>query len=264
MMNSLKITIIRWTNFSLKEKADRDYLKELSISDLSKAVQMKYSKICPIYFLNQAEKISFDVLKNVYQNISDYLIHKNCKYFERASAEEILALIRANPFSLQSIPDHLITQQYVYHYLGLMIANERDEYIDQYVKIPMRFRDQNFYESYCIVNGYNYMLIPPEKFDTYVSEKLIRYTIATQKSYVGFLHLAHALSIRNYQVPEDIWRQLCYHHFAARVYVPKELKTEQFFDKLMAMEGFHFSMFEPEMTDAQLITCLEEQPGYRQ
>lgn len=49
--------------FLLKEKADRDYLKELSISDLSKAVQMKYSKICPIYFLNQAEKISFDVLK---------------------------------------------------------------------------------------------------------------------------------------------------------------------------------------------------------
>ena len=47
--------------FLLKEKADRDYLKELSISDLSKAVQMKYSKICPIYFLNQAEKISFDV-----------------------------------------------------------------------------------------------------------------------------------------------------------------------------------------------------------
>lgn len=163
--------------FLLKEKADRDYLKELSISDLSKAVQMKYSKICPIYFLNQAEKISFDVLKNVYQSIPDYLIPKNCKYFERASAEEILALIRANPFSLQSIPDHLITQQYVYHYLGLMIANERDEYIDQYVKIPMRFRDQNFYESYCIVNGYNYMLIPPEKFDTYVSEKLIRYTI---------------------------------------------------------------------------------------
>lgn len=81
-----------------------------------------------------------------------------------------------------------------------MIANERDEYIDQYVKIPIRFRDQNFYESYCIVNGYNYMLIPPEKFDTYVSEKLIRYTIATQKSYVGFLHLAHALSIRNYPV----------------------------------------------------------------
>lgn len=137
--------------FLLKEKADRDYLKELSISDLSKAVQMKYSKICPIYFLNQAEKISFDVLKNVYQSIPDYLIPKNCKYFERASAEEILALIRANPFSLQSIPDHLITQQYVYHYLGLMIANERDEYIDQYVKIPMRFRDQNFYESYCIV-----------------------------------------------------------------------------------------------------------------
>ena len=145
--------------FLLKEKADRDYLKELSISDLSKDVQMKYSKICPIYFLNQAEKISFDVLKNVYQSIPDYLIPKNCKYFERASAEEILALIRANPFSLQSIPDHLITQQYVYHYLGLMIANERDEYIDQYVKIPIRFRDQNFYESYCIVNGYNYMLI---------------------------------------------------------------------------------------------------------
>lgn len=182
--------------FLLKEKADRDYLKELSISDLSKAVQMKYSKICPIYFLNQAEKISFDVLKNVYQSIPDYLIPKNCKYFERASAEEILALIRANPFSLQSIPDHLITQQYVYHYLGLMIANERDEYIDQYV-------------------------------------------------------------IRNYQVPEDIWLQLCYHHFACMVYVPKELKTEQFFDKLMAMEGFHFSMFEPEMTDVQLITCLE-------
>lgn len=181
--------------FLLKEKADRDYLKELSISDLSKAVQMKYSKICPIYFLNQAEKISFDVLKNVYQSIPDYLIPKNCKYFERASAEEILALIRANPFSLQSIPDHLITQQYVYHYLGLMIANERDEYIDQYVKIPMRFRDQNFYESYCIVNGYNYMLVPPEKFDTYVSEKLIRYTIATQKSYVGFLHLAHAIMV---------------------------------------------------------------------
>lgn len=243
--------------FLLKEKADRDYLKELSISDLSKAVQMKYSKICPIYFLNQAEKISFDVLNNVYQNIPDYLIPKNCKYFERASAEEILALIRANPFSLQSIPDHLITKQYVYHYLGLMIANERDEYIDQYVKIPMRFRDQNFYESYCIVNGYNYMLVPPEKFDTYVSEKLIRYTITTQKSYVGFLHLAHALSIRNYQVPEDIWLQLCYHHFACMVYVPKELKTEQFFDKLMAMEGFHFSIFEPEMTDAQLITCLE-------
>ena len=182
--------------FLLKEKADRDYLKELSINDLSKAVQMKYSKICPIYFLNQAEKISFDVLKNVYQNIPDYLIPKNCKYFERASSEEILALIRANPFSLQSIPDHLITQQYVYHYLGLMIANERDEYID-------------------------------------------------------------ALSIRNYQVPEDIWLQLCYHHFACMVYVPKELKTEQFFDKLMAMEGFHFSMFEPEMTDAQLIICLE-------
>lgn len=199
--------------FLLKEKADRDYLKELSISDLSKAVQMKYSKICPIYFLNQAEKISFDVLKNVYQSIPDYLIPKNCKYFERASAEEIWALIRANPFSLQSIPDHLITQQYVYHYLGLMIANER--------------------------------------------EKLIRYTIATQKSYVGFLHLAHALSIRNYPVPEDIWLQLCYHHFACMDYVPKDLKTEQFFEKLMAMEGFHFSMFEPEMTDVQLITCLE-------
>lgn len=180
--------------FLLKEKADRDYLKELSISDLSKAVQMKYSKICPIYFLNQAEKISFDVLKNVYQSIPDYLIPKNCKYFERASAEEILALIRANPFSLQSIPDHLITQQYVYHYLGLMIANERD---------------------------------------------------------------AHALSIRNYPVPEDIWLQLCYHHFACMDYVPKDLKTEQFFEKLMAMEGFHFSMFEPEMTDVQLITCLE-------
>lgn len=128
--------------FLLKEKADRDYLKELSISDLSKAVQMKYSKICPIYF-------------------------------------------------------------------------------------------------------------------TYVSEKLIRYTIATQKSYVGFLHLAHALSIRNYPVPEDIWLQLCYHHFACMDYVPKDLKTEQFFEKLMAMEGFHFSMFEPEMTDVQLITCLE-------
>ena len=40
-------------------------------------------------------------------------------------------------------------------------------------------------------------------------------------------------------------------------YVPKDLKTEQFFEKLMAMEGFHFSMFEPEMTDVQLITCLE-------
>lgn len=67
----------------------------------------------------------------------------------------------------------------------------------------------------------------------------------------------YALSIRNYPVPEDIWLQLCYHHFACMDYVPKDLKTEQFFEKLMAMEGFHFSMFEPEMTDAQLITCLE-------
>lgn len=243
--------------FLLNEKVDSDYFKELSVNDLSESVQMKYANICPIYFLNQAEKISFDVLKTVYQNLTDYLIPKNCKYFQRFSSDELLDLIYANPFSLQSIPDNLITEQHIYHYLRLMITDGRDEYIDQYVKIPMRFRDQNFYESYCIVNGYNYLLIPPEKFDTYVSEKLIRYTIATQKSYVGFLHLAHALSIRNYQVPEDIWLQLCYHHFACMDYVPKELKTEQFFKQLMAMEGFHFTMCEPEMTDEQIITCLK-------
>lgn len=257
--------------FLLKEKADRDYLKELSISDLSKAVQMKYSKICPIYFLNQAEKISFDVLKNVYQSIPDYLIPKNCKYFERASAEEILALIRANPFSLQSIPDHLITQQYVYHYLGLMegfhfsmfepemtdvqliTCLENSRHIDSdKIKKARKVWTPELLEAIAANCTYPLKIIPKK----YVTLELAK---------IGLKNERHYLS----DVPKDyLSKELCiyayiHHPFRTMEVIPDEFKTPDFYAEIIKHGEFYPKDIPNEyLTEEALIQYVSSKKCY--
>ena len=244
--------------FLLNEEAKADYLKLLSMEDLSPAVQMKYAEYCPMYFLNSNDPLPYDLITAVYKNLADYMIPKNMECFRKFSEDELLHLLEINPFSLNSIPEERMTDKLVWKYLTLMIQEKRDEYIDQHVHIPERFRTKSFYESYCIVNGYNYLLIPEEKFTAYVSEPLIQTSICIQQSFIGFYHIAHTLSIRKYPVSEDIWLQLCYHHFACIDFIPEGFKTEEFFDKLLAMPGFHFNIAEPEMNDKQLALCIEK------
>lgn len=106
---------------------------------------------------------------------------------------------------------------------------DKGEYIDRITRIPERVRTKTFWKYLCIADGYYYSICPYKEIFT---EEIIHTTLENAQSYVSTYWLYE--SIPDELKTEEISLKCCRKHFGCIEYLPKELKNDAFYEKILA------------------------------
>lgn len=249
-------------DFLSQNEPKRKYLDHIPIQKMCQENQMKYAKTFPDYIIDDYNdgntEISEEILEQAYV-VYEYP-EKGDPYLNSLSNDKLESMILKNPYLFDALEN--ITKETVRAYLMSILINQKHACIGycngrMSPQIPDKFKDFIYYRCYCISEGFNFRFIPEDKFAEYVDLEFINHAISQQTSFTGPLHIAETLAKRNFDVPMKVWERLCYLHFSAIEYVPKKYKTPRFFDNLMEMPDYHYSILVPEMSDAQIIETLK-------
>lgn len=161
--------------------------------------------------------------------------------FRDFTTDEIIEIVKEKPASMSGIPTELITGNIVYSFLEAMVKQNLPYLYGAFCNIPDEFKDKIYWQSMCMVNGYNYSGIPDEKKEEYISSKLIHYTLDNQNSFIGTMWLYEYIPEKF--KTEEISIKCIRKHFGCVNYLPASLNNEAFLEKLVMDESENGGQF---------------------
>ena len=174
------------------------------------------------------------LLKYSYQAPMLGYMRQDLAEFKNFSAEEIAEIVRERPAAMSSVPTELITGDIIYHFLEGLVKQNIPYLYGAFSNIPKEYKDKMYWQSLCMVNGYNYSGIPEEKREEYISAKLINYTLEHEESFVGTLWMYEYIPEKF--KTEELSIRFVRKHFGCLSYLPTNLKNDNFYKKLIAEE----------------------------
>lgn len=154
--------------------------------------------------------------------------------FKDFTSEEIAEIVKERPESMSGVPTELITGSIVYSFCEGLVRQNLPYLYGAFHNIPDEYKDKLYWQSLCMVHGYNYSGIPKEKREEYISQKLIEYTLKHAENYISTLWMYHYLP-EKYKT-EELSIRCIMKHFRCISYLPNSLKNDTFYKKLIAQE----------------------------
>ena len=181
-------------------------------------------------------------------------------FLDNCSDEEVYELIDTNPDIIHLLPTERYTKEILYFYLERMVKRNLEPIICNWAssKVPEELKDKVDWRSLCMVSGYCYSLVPEEKRDEYITQKIFDYTLAHNEEYVHYVWMARFLPEK--LKTEDNMLKLIEQHPHAAEYLPKNLQNDNFYDKARKanpkfVEHIDFTSINPETLEKCLSEC---------
>lgn len=204
------------------------------------------------------ENMSFETKLEFAKTKESWTIPKG--FFDDCSDEEVCELLDANPDTIYVLPTERFTREILYFYLERMVKRKLKPIVCNYAssKVPEELKDKIYWRSICMVSGYCYSLVPKDKREEYITQKIFDYTMAHDDSYVGFVWMAQFIPV-HLKTAENFKRLVGKHPYAAG-YLPKDLQNDEFYKELRKIEPrfiehIDFSTISSEVLEECLLAC---------
>lgn len=191
------------------------------------------------FYINEINKPARSVekeflLRYSYQTPMLGYMRQDFAEFKNFSGKEIAEIVRERPAAMSGVPTELITGDIVYHFLEGLVKQNLPYLYGTFSNIPEEYKDKIYWQSLCMVNGYNYSGIPEEKREEYITAKLINYTLEHEESFVGTLWMYEYIPEKF--KTEELSIRFIRKHFGCLSYLPTNLKNDNFYKKLIDEE----------------------------
>lgn len=174
-----------------------------------------------------------DILLSLKTDFLEYGMRKKTLHDLKLTTEEFFSIMKIRPEIVGILDQGDVTDEMVRVLIHYIVKNNLSMTLGYPHSIPKtkEIMPASFYKGLCMVDGYNYRLIPKSLVDSVVSEKLIWYTLNHAKSYVGTVHMYEAIPERF--KTREISLACCCKHFGSAGYLPKSLQNEEFYTELI-------------------------------
>lgn len=180
--------------------------------------------------------------KNRYDAVYLGYLRQDEEFYNELSPEEIEEIVREVPAAMSGVPKELIDKKMIHLFLEGLVKGNYGYLESAFFNIPVEYKDKFYWQCMCMVNGYNYSLLPKEQIDEYISLKLIQYTLNNATSYVSTVWMYEYIPERF--KTEELSIACILKHFGCIKYIPQKLQNDDFYKKLAAADNDRMSWFQ--------------------
>ena len=151
--------------------------------------------------------------------------------FRMLSEEEIIEVLKINPGAMCAVPTEQITPDLVFEFINAVWEQKKRFLMGAFRNIPDSMKDYMYYVIMVMSHGYNLSLIPKEERELYITEEVIQKVLSEPDNFSSAIWLYEYLP--EHWKTADISEKFIAVHFGCVRYLPKVLKNDTFYSRLV-------------------------------